>query len=148
MACRLVSCFAYSSTLMMEAIFSPETSVDFQWTTRFYVPGDSTLHNHHCENPKLYKNLFWFFFFSWVRDCVEGVIADCWSWSAETQACHPFCSIISKIATSRMSAGIKNARDFLLHNFCSKHFSQCIYIYIYLCVCVTRCAQESFQDFL
>jgi hypothetical protein len=35
---------AYSSTLKMEAIFSFETSVDTQWTTRRYVAEDGTLH--------------------------------------------------------------------------------------------------------
>jgi hypothetical protein len=32
----------YFSTLKMEAIYSSETSVDFQWTTRRYIPEDST----------------------------------------------------------------------------------------------------------
>jgi hypothetical protein len=46
----LVSCSAYFSTLKMETIFSSETSVDFQRTTRSYIPEDSTLRNHRCEN--------------------------------------------------------------------------------------------------
>jgi hypothetical protein len=49
-AFTLVSCSAYFSTLKMEALCSPETSVDFQRTTRRYIPEDSTLHNHRCEN--------------------------------------------------------------------------------------------------
>jgi hypothetical protein len=36
----------------MEAICSSETSVDTHHTTRRYVPEDSTLHNHRCENLK------------------------------------------------------------------------------------------------
>jgi hypothetical protein len=40
------------STLKMEAIFSSETSVDPQQTTRRYIPEDGTLHNHRCENLK------------------------------------------------------------------------------------------------
>jgi hypothetical protein len=43
-----------SSTLKMESICSSETLVDFQRTTRRYIPQDSTLHNHRCENLKLY----------------------------------------------------------------------------------------------
>jgi hypothetical protein len=39
----LVSCLAYTSTLKMEAVRSSETSVDFQWTTRRYIPEDRTL---------------------------------------------------------------------------------------------------------
>jgi hypothetical protein len=39
----------------MEAICSSETSVDFQRTTRRYIPENSTLHNHGCENLKSYK---------------------------------------------------------------------------------------------
>jgi hypothetical protein len=38
----------------MEAICSSETSVDFQRTTLRYVPEDSTLHNHRCENLNSY----------------------------------------------------------------------------------------------
>jgi hypothetical protein len=38
----------------MEAIYSSETSVDIQRTTRRYVPEDSTLHNHRWENLKSY----------------------------------------------------------------------------------------------
>jgi hypothetical protein len=53
-AFTLVSCSAYSSTLKIEAICSSETSVDFQQTTRRYIPEDSTLHNHRCENLKSY----------------------------------------------------------------------------------------------
>jgi hypothetical protein len=40
----LVSCSAYSSILKMEAGCSSGTSVDVQWTTRRYIPDDSTLH--------------------------------------------------------------------------------------------------------
>jgi hypothetical protein len=39
----LVSFSAYSSTLKMEAICSSETSVDFQRTTRRYIPEDGTV---------------------------------------------------------------------------------------------------------
>jgi hypothetical protein len=44
------------SILKMEAIFFCETSVDFKLPTRLYVPEDSTLHNHHCENFKSYTH--------------------------------------------------------------------------------------------
>jgi hypothetical protein len=37
-----------------EEICSSETSVDFQRTTRRYIPEDSTLHNYRCENLKSY----------------------------------------------------------------------------------------------
>jgi hypothetical protein len=66
----LVFCLAYSSTLKMEATCSSETSVDFQRTTRRYIPEDKTLHNHRCENLKLYNFIadfefvrFWINFF-------------------------------------------------------------------------------------
>jgi hypothetical protein len=45
----LVSCLAYFWTLMMEAICSSETSVDFQRTKRHYIPRD-----HLYENFKPY----------------------------------------------------------------------------------------------
>jgi hypothetical protein len=41
----------------MEAICSSETSVDFQRTTRRYIPEDSAFLNHRCENLKSY-NIF------------------------------------------------------------------------------------------
>jgi hypothetical protein len=43
------------STLKMEAICSSETSADTQRTTRPYIPEDSTLYNHHCENLQSYR---------------------------------------------------------------------------------------------
>jgi hypothetical protein len=51
-ALTLVSCLAYSSTLKMEAKCFSETLVDFQRTTRRYIPEDSSLHTHRCENLK------------------------------------------------------------------------------------------------
>jgi hypothetical protein len=38
----------------MEATCSSETLVDFQRTSRRYIPEDSTLHDHRCENLKSY----------------------------------------------------------------------------------------------
>jgi hypothetical protein len=55
----LVSWLTYFSTLRMEATCSSETSVDFQRTTRRYIPEDRTLHNHLYENLKSYLlNIF------------------------------------------------------------------------------------------
>jgi hypothetical protein len=48
----LVCCLDYSSTLKTEATCSSETSVDFQWTKRRYIPDDTSLHNNRCENLK------------------------------------------------------------------------------------------------
>jgi hypothetical protein len=45
-------CPAYFSALKMEAICFSETSVHIQRTTRRYIPDDSTLHSHRCENLK------------------------------------------------------------------------------------------------
>jgi hypothetical protein len=52
----LVSCSAYSSTLMMEAIRFSETSVDFQRNRRRYITEDSTLQNYSVHNA-VYINL-------------------------------------------------------------------------------------------
>jgi hypothetical protein len=38
----------------MEAIYSSETSVDFQRNAWRYIEKDRTLCNHHCENLKSY----------------------------------------------------------------------------------------------
>jgi hypothetical protein len=47
--CHLLACWILaeliSSTLMMEAICSSETSVDTQRTTRRHIPEDDTLNN-------------------------------------------------------------------------------------------------------
>jgi hypothetical protein len=50
----LISCLAYSSTLMMQMTCSSETSVNFKRTTRRYIPENRTLHNHRCEYLKSY----------------------------------------------------------------------------------------------
>jgi hypothetical protein len=42
----------------LQVICSSETSVDFQRTTRSYIPEDSILHNHRCENLKSYINKY------------------------------------------------------------------------------------------
>jgi hypothetical protein len=49
-ACLLVFAELISSTLKIEVICFSETSVNFQRTTRRYIPEDGTLHNHRCEN--------------------------------------------------------------------------------------------------
>jgi hypothetical protein len=53
-SCHLICCSAYSSIVKMEAVCSSETPVDFQRTTRRYIPEDSTLHIHRCEDLKSY----------------------------------------------------------------------------------------------
>jgi hypothetical protein len=44
----VVSCFAYSSTLKMEARCSSKTSVYFQWTTRHDIPEYRILQWEYC----------------------------------------------------------------------------------------------------
>jgi hypothetical protein len=39
---------------------SSETAVDFQRTTRLYIPEDRTHYNYRCENLKSYKMLYAF----------------------------------------------------------------------------------------
>jgi hypothetical protein len=41
----------------MEAVCSFEISADFQRTRRRYIPQDSTLHNHRCENLESYMDM-------------------------------------------------------------------------------------------
>jgi hypothetical protein len=50
----LVSCFAYSSALKTEAIYSSETSVDFHLTSQRYIPEDRT---HLYQLTELKKNI-------------------------------------------------------------------------------------------
>jgi hypothetical protein len=42
----------FGPELKIKAVSSSETSVDVQRTTRRYIPGHRTLHNHRCENLK------------------------------------------------------------------------------------------------
>jgi hypothetical protein len=50
-AFKLVSSFAYFSTLKMEATYSSDKSIDFQRTTH-YILEVITIHTHHCDNLK------------------------------------------------------------------------------------------------
>jgi hypothetical protein len=51
----LASRLAYPSNLKKKATCSSETSVDFQRTTRRYIPEDSTPHSHRRDNLKSYE---------------------------------------------------------------------------------------------
>jgi hypothetical protein len=48
----LVSCLDYFYTLKMEAVYSSETSMSLNWTTRPHIPKGSTLFSHRYENFK------------------------------------------------------------------------------------------------
>jgi hypothetical protein len=57
-AFALVSCSAYSSTLKIEAIYSSETSVDFQLTTWRSIPEDSTFYHEKYLDDDSYLSYF------------------------------------------------------------------------------------------
>jgi ABC-type transport system involved in cytochrome bd biosynthesis fused ATPase/permease subunit len=57
-AFTLVSCSAYFWNLKIEAALSSQTLVDFQRTTRRYIPEVITVHNHRCENLKSYVSRY------------------------------------------------------------------------------------------
>jgi hypothetical protein len=50
---KLVYCAA-SSTLKMEAMFSPEISDDFQWSTRIYIPEEFGLKSVRLYGQRTY----------------------------------------------------------------------------------------------
>jgi hypothetical protein len=62
------------SILKTEVTFSSETSVDFQRTTKRYIPEDSTLHYYRCENLKSYKKRCDHFYnkFAFYRELGKG----------------------------------------------------------------------------
>jgi hypothetical protein len=51
----LVSCLTYSSTMKIVETCSSETSINFQRSTRCYIPEDRILHNNSSENLKSHK---------------------------------------------------------------------------------------------
>jgi hypothetical protein len=53
-AFTLVSC-SVDSTLKTKVMYSSKTLANFHRTTWCYIPENSNLHNHHCENLKSYK---------------------------------------------------------------------------------------------
>jgi hypothetical protein len=65
-------CSAYS-TLKIEAICSSKTSVDFQRTTQRYIPKQSNLHNHRCENLRPY--------ISFLLLVTENILSTLVSWA-------------------------------------------------------------------
>jgi hypothetical protein len=60
LAFTLVSCTAYSSTLMMEANCTSEMPVDFQRTNRGYIQRDRNLYSHRYENLNCCTNFYVF----------------------------------------------------------------------------------------
>jgi hypothetical protein len=73
-AFTLVSCSANSSTLKMEAIRSSETSVDFQQTTRRYIPEDSTLLDDWFSIPSKKRDSFFCQSITLIHVCRENII--------------------------------------------------------------------------
>jgi hypothetical protein len=56
-ALTLVSCFVYSSTLKMEETSSSEMLVDFQRTTRRYIPQGKTLQTNNFDLSTLQAHI-------------------------------------------------------------------------------------------
>jgi hypothetical protein len=48
---------AYALTLKMEAIFSSQMTLHFQWSIGCYIPQHRTLHKHCCGNFRSHKNV-------------------------------------------------------------------------------------------
>jgi hypothetical protein len=63
-------CLVYSLALKMEVTCSSKTSVDFQLTTRRYVPEDRNSHNHRYDNLESYSMGEQENKFTW-RDCTK-----------------------------------------------------------------------------
>jgi hypothetical protein len=49
---------AYSQTLKMVEVHYAETTAIFYQTTLYHIPGNSTLHDHYCENIKSNSKLY------------------------------------------------------------------------------------------
>jgi hypothetical protein len=59
LAFTLIYCSGYCSTLKMEAIYSSETSVDFQWTTQRYIPEHCSLRQRYpCAYAARYEGVW------------------------------------------------------------------------------------------
>jgi hypothetical protein len=59
----------------MSPLCSSEMSVDFQWTTRCYIPRDRMLHNHRCENLK--SSMFYVIDNVTVNQRCHGIMSTC-----------------------------------------------------------------------
>jgi hypothetical protein len=46
----LASCLAYALALKMEATYSSDMSVDFEWTTWFYIPKEELFMRIYCPH--------------------------------------------------------------------------------------------------
>jgi hypothetical protein len=116
----------------MEAICSSETSVDFQRTTRRYIPEDGTLHNHHCENLKTYTRLHGVTSQKIVLFIVTIV-----------ETSDPLCTYICE------SVMILKKTDFemlmYLHVFCPHDYEKVVFgiLSVHLFVCVHGCRDVS-----
>jgi hypothetical protein len=71
-AFQQISCSDYTSTPKLEAICSSETSVDFQRTTRRYIPKYSTLHKHRCEKFNSYTRCLIFVRETWISSLLRN----------------------------------------------------------------------------
>jgi hypothetical protein len=69
----LTACFMLVSTLKIEAICSPEASVNYQRITLLYMPVNILLHNHSSQNV---KTLLGFAFIIWNRNCDTGELVE------------------------------------------------------------------------
>jgi hypothetical protein len=102
----LVSCLVYSSSVKMEAKCSSETSVDFQGTTRRYIPEDDTLHNHRCENLRSY------IFISSVR--MKNVLQrKIWYRYKSTDLPCVMCSTSSGCGRRRLPARVETSSEYI-----------------------------------
>jgi hypothetical protein len=64
----------------MEATCSSEASVNFQRTTRCYIPEESILYNRRCENLKSYKMKYSFMLsIIFHKCCGFGAVKSEWS---------------------------------------------------------------------
>lgn len=54
---RVLPALCWFLSCLFHRLFFSETPIDFQRTTRCYIPQDRSLYNHQCDNLKSYINL-------------------------------------------------------------------------------------------
>jgi hypothetical protein len=124
----------------MEAIFSSETLVDTQRTTRHYIPEDGIFHNYRCENLKSYRRKICPF---WMNSPSRAIklsmysagLFNCQHMAHQLATCHHTLICISKTRDNTCVTLQTRTQASQFMKFCNR--------YKYFIVCLTNQNNQS-----